>query len=717
MNLAEALNVALPEVPTHRAREGFPRLDPVLVAREQIEEGHAVTIIHRPGTTVLMRVTPEQWQVAQLFDGERSYEEIGELCGQVVGTLYSENDVRDFAEMLRPLGIWYVSPQEKNIALMQKLQEERRKHVKRKFKYGDVTHMQFSAWDPDAYLSAVYPYLKWLFSWWFTALTIAGFVFMSYIFWDRWDEIGRDTLRYYTFTEKSFGDVVEFWLLFFGLGFFHESSHGLTCKHFGGGVHRMGFHLIYLTPAFFVDVTEAWVYANRWQRVATIISGIWVELIFCAGATIVWWGTAPGTFVHDFSYKIMLITGVAVVVVNLNPLIKLDGYYFFSELLDVQDIKERATAYVSGLVRKHIWRLPVEVEYVPKRLRTLFLFYSPLSGLYSYMLLFVVVRFSYNVLHNFTPDWAFVPAAALAFVIFKSRIRILVNFMRTVYLHKIDSLRRWLTGPRAVIAGAAALVLLFAPLFRETVEGRFVVEPRQRAVLHAEVPGTVTEVRVSEGQKVAAGEVVAVLSNLKIESEAAQARAEMQMANLRSNEAQLRYVNFGTAQQERVRSEKQLREAVDKEHQLRLVAPFAGVVVTPRPGDRLGTNVKEGTVIAEVADVSGVKLRVFIPEFSVRQVAAGAETSLHFDGIAGPRRGALGEPRVTDELMPEGLTHKEDYKGITPPRLYAADVWLDNADGRLQDGMTGTAKVNVRRRSLARMAWQVAWEFAGRKIW
>ena len=42
----------------------------------------------------------------------------------------------------------------------------------------------------------------------------------------------------------------------------------------------MGFHLIFLTPAFFVDVTEAWVYAGRWQRLVTIIAGIWVEMIF-----------------------------------------------------------------------------------------------------------------------------------------------------------------------------------------------------------------------------------------------------------------------------------------------------------------------------------------------------------------------------------------------------------------------------------------------------
>ena len=47
------------------------------------------------------------------------------------------------------------------------------------------------------------------------------------------------------------------------IGFIHESAHGLTCKHYGGEVHSMGFMLLYLMPAFFCDITEAWVTADQ----------------------------------------------------------------------------------------------------------------------------------------------------------------------------------------------------------------------------------------------------------------------------------------------------------------------------------------------------------------------------------------------------------------------------------------------------------------------
>lgn len=32
---------------------------------------------------------------------------------------------------------------------------------------------------------------------------------------------------------------------------------------------------------------------------------------------------------------------------NLNPLLKLDGYYFFTETIGIPDLKERSTAFVS----------------------------------------------------------------------------------------------------------------------------------------------------------------------------------------------------------------------------------------------------------------------------------------------------------------------------------------------------------------------------------
>ena len=72
MNILEALEVALPDLPAQAAQRRFPKLDPRVISREHIEQGVRVVLAKMPGTDIYLRFSPEQWQVAQLFDGERS---------------------------------------------------------------------------------------------------------------------------------------------------------------------------------------------------------------------------------------------------------------------------------------------------------------------------------------------------------------------------------------------------------------------------------------------------------------------------------------------------------------------------------------------------------------------------------------------------------------------------------------------------------------------
>ena len=124
----------------------------------------------------------------------------------------------------------------------------------------------------------------------------------------------------------------------------------------------------------------------------------------------------------------------------------------------------------------------------------LYIVYSVLSGVYSYLLIAVVVIFVYHILRAYTPEWAWLPALLLGLRIFKSRIVMLERFMKTVYLDKKERLFAWFTPLRSVLVGVALLALLFAPIWPEFVDGRFALEPVRRTLVHTEVPGTVAEV-------------------------------------------------------------------------------------------------------------------------------------------------------------------------------------------------------------------------------
>jgi len=78
MNILEALEVALPELPRNTGKQRFPQLDPRVIAREHIEQGAPTVLAKMPGADSFIRFTTEQWKLIQLFDGERSYADISD---------------------------------------------------------------------------------------------------------------------------------------------------------------------------------------------------------------------------------------------------------------------------------------------------------------------------------------------------------------------------------------------------------------------------------------------------------------------------------------------------------------------------------------------------------------------------------------------------------------------------------------------------------------
>ncbi len=716
MNILEALEVALPDLPATTAQHRFPKLDRRVISKEHIEQGERVVLAKMPGSDVYLRFSLEQWQLLQLFDGERSYGQIADLIHQQANVAFAEEDVREFASGLEDQGdLFYKTPLEKNITLRQKMSSER--HKRGRFHVADVTDIPLHSWPhADDYLSRLHPYFEFVYTTWFTLLTLALFGVMVWMWADKFGEIWSDSFGFYNFTTKGTSDLVEFWFLFGAMAFFHETAHGLTCKHFGARVESMQFLLMYFAPTFMCDCTQVWIVGDKKARISTILAGIWGDLMICVVATIVWWGTATGMLVHDFAYKVMMVTGIGVTILNLNPLIKLDGYYLLSELINESGLKEQSTVYVSSWVRKHIFRLPAEVEYVPRHRRVLYIVYAILSGVYSYLLIAVVVVFVYHILLTYTPEWAWLPALLLGIRLFKSRIVMLERFMKTVYLDKKERAFAWFTPVRMALLGIVTLALMFAPLWPEFVDGRFALEPVRRTFIHAEVPGTVMEILSDEGQLVEAGGTLLRLRNLELESAAAQAGADMRNASARATRASMSYENFGPAERDRQQSTVRHRSATEEIKHLEVTSPIKGTVTTPRLHDLLGAYLKSGTEVAEVADLSTMTARIYVPEFSMRDVRVGALVRLHAESQFRPWSGTLASLAPASSFIEPGLIEKAQLEGIRAPRFYVGNVELQNR-GDLREGMRGNAKILTGHRSVAEFAWRFARDLVSRRLW
>jgi putative peptide zinc metalloprotease protein len=717
MNITEALNAALPEMPARMVAERYPRVATDIVFREHIEDGKPVFRVYVPSSEAVYKFPPQNWSLIQLFNGKRNYEEIAKLYSQQTRVEYSAEQVRDFAAELEAMDFWYKTAQEKNIALMQKSVEERRKLLKKKSKYGDLSTILFPAVNPDKFLDWLYKYTSYFYSRWFVLLTLLAFAFSAGITITHWSEIGRDTLEFYNFADKSWGDVVLFYLLGVVVLGTHELGHGHACKHYGGRVPAMGFALIYLAPAFYTDTTEGDVKGTRYERLVIALAGVWAELMIYAIVTPLWWGTPPDTAAHNAAYILMLITGISSALINWNPLIKLDGYYMVCEILGIVDLKEASTAFVSAWVKHHVWGLPVDVPYIPKRRRLGYAIYAMLSGLYSYTVLYVVARFVGNVFRNFNPEWSFVPELATAGLIFRSRIRVLLNFMKFVYLDKKDRLREWFKPARTMAIAAVVVVGLLLPLWHESASGRLTLEPAQHAVVRTAVPGTVVTIYADEGQSVTAGAPLAELRNLPLQSKLAESKAELALAAARATSASLRYADFAAAAQERDQLVQQTRQLESEAAYLNLDSPITGTVVTPRVRDLVGSYAPAGTEIAEVADLRTLQARIYVPEHEIYKFRTGSEARMQVEGISRKVDAHVAAIAPLSSQLPHGMEDLGQYQGIRPPNFYVVDLLVRNDDGTLRPGMAGTARLYGRRRSLGGLATQEVANFLGRKLW
>jgi putative peptide zinc metalloprotease protein len=701
MNLSEALDAALPEIPRNRVlRRNAPRIDPDLIIREDVTDGEPIVSVYQRSTANLLRLKPTQWQLASLFDGVRSYEEIAAAFEAQTGIPLEAEEARTFAENMDEGGFWYKNPQEKNIAMNEKLAAQRSRRVQSGSSF-NVAHIQFSAWDPDRYFTWLDQKIgKYAFNRWMVLVAVLLFVFEAVVFIVKWNVIGPDIPIYYDFSRKTFSDLVEFWWMLLVIGFLHESSHGLTCKHYGGEVHSMGLMFLYLTPAFYVDVTESWVSASRLQRLATIIAGIWIEMMLCSVAVFIWTNTQPGEWIHEFCYKLILLTGLAVVVINLNPLIKLDGYYFFTEWVRVPDLKERSTSFLVGWVQRHVFRLAVDVPVVSRRRVPLFVIYGLVSGAYSYLLLWLFVRFSYNVFFHWFAELALVPAAVLAFVIFRSRLQGLQNFAMNFFRTRTAEGAFHLTPLRAVV-GIVLLALLFVPIMRDRLNAYFVIEPRDTHQVHAGVPGKILAVYVKEGDAVRKGQLMARLQSMNAASASEEAAEQVASSQAQVFSAELRHTGLGPALVAQQAARGSSAIAREEGAQLAVIAPDDGVVATGDPRSLLNRDVTTGETLLTIVDPSQLVARLYIPVSEMDRIRVGDLVSLHLPFQFSEIQARLGTIEGSTVPVPAGVLAEQEYKGITVPTFYTTRMPLGELEDGMQTGMSGRAKIFGRRRSFA----------------
>jgi len=125
----------------------------------------------------------------------------------------------------------------------------------------------------------------------------------------------------------------------------HEAGHALAIRHFGRHVRKFGVAMYYLFPCFYVDSTDMSLGSRR-QRVIVSLAGPFAGLIVAAACGVVA-ELAPNTLAGGIAFKASSLL-VFQFVLNLLPILELDGYHVLVDALDAPFLRPRALAFVRG---------------------------------------------------------------------------------------------------------------------------------------------------------------------------------------------------------------------------------------------------------------------------------------------------------------------------------------------------------------------------------
>lgn len=190
--------------------------------------------------------------------------------------------------------------------------------------------------------------------------------------------------------------------------------------------------------------------------------------------------------------------------------------------------------------------------------------------------------------------------------------------------------------PAAPVEVAAVTEGALAPTYAATAT----LEAEREAVVRSEMPGEILKILVEEGDRVAAGQVLARLDDARVQLELRQVAtvADRLKHEAQRSEKLLERDMISREAYDRARYERDTQDAAVAivRHNLdrgEIRAPYAGIITR--------RHVKEGQWLAlqqpafEIADFTELKARIDVPEREAMALAAGQPVSIAADALAG----------------------------------------------------------------------------------
>ncbi len=716
------------------------RKRPDLDARRQRYQGRNYWVVKDPVGLQYYRFEEEEYAILQMLDGESSLDEIAdrferEFPPQTIRT----EELQQFIGMLHRSGLVITDAAGQGQQLVKRRAEKTKQE--RLATLANILSLRFKGVDPERFFNFIYPYIRWFFS--VTAMCVCitiGLAALTLIL-VQFDVFHSRLPDFHSFFKAK--NWLWLGLTLCVTKILHEFGHGLSCKHFGGECHEIGIMFLVLTPCLYCNVSDSWMLPNRWHRAAIGAAGMYVELVLASICTFIWWFTSPTSPVSYICLNVMFISSVSTLMFNANPLLRYDGYYILSDVLEIPNLRQKASTILNR--KLGAWCLGLEEPedpFLPQRKQWLFATYTVASAIYRWVVTFSILYFLNRV---FQPYGLKVLGQAIAL---GSIYGLIGQPLWSMYkFFKVpgrlgDVKRARLYATLALIVSAIVGIGLIP--FPSHVYAPLEIRARQADAdwVYAEVDGILEEVRVHPGQQVKKGDLLARLRNIDTEISIAELTGQK---NVFATQLEgLKYASFDDhraasqidpiSKALRGTEEQLVQRHIDLE-KLNLVAPRDGTVLpasivekhgdeatrlptwygSPFDPENLGARLVTGTVFCQVGDPKKMEAGLVIDQNDVEFVLPGQKVEILLDQTADYVYTNCEIEQVSTEDLKKASPHlsslhggplasKMDGGGVARPMntIFEAIVPLPEEDPHnlLRLGLIGKAKITTAPRTL-----------------
>ena len=491
----------------------------------------------------------------------------------------------------------------------------------------------------------------------------------------------------------------------------HEFGHSAVVKKYGGEVHTVGVMFMLLAPLPYMDASASWSFRKKWHRVFVGAGGMLFEFFIAAVALILWANLGGGTL-KAIAYNVFIICSVSTVLFNINPLMRFDGYYILTDVLDMPNLQQRSVSHLKYLLERYVFR-KYDAENVAESWneRFVYTFYGIASAIYRFFLfagLVIAISEHYLIL-------SFIMGTLLCLTM------LVIPFGKFLkYIFAGPALAQ--VRGRAVFTTLFVIASLVGVLFYLPVPDTFtapgVIEATRYENGIVGESGMVTDVKHISNDYLHVGDTLMVLKNPELDYKIEEKQGEISEANQMYYRAlehapenmlpikiRLNVLNQG------------LNDLLERQKRLTLVAGMDGVLSAGDIENYVGKYIKKGDSIGLLLDTNSFDFVAVVSQEDVSRLFSGVthKTSIRLNGDAFTELSTDSIqviPTAQDKLPSNALgwhgggdieTKTNGYSEQTAEPVYLVRTKLLDKDGRVlkMHGRSGKIRFDLGTKPLA----------------